>query len=256
MIQAIRTNGFGEIIDIERNVAKSLTLNNTYCPAVVKTVFSLKTEKAENVLDDSGNVVQEVALDNSGNPRVDAGGNTIKRNKRNSVKLDAPVLTTTCFFDDGTSVTVRNSPHDKIETKVVWLDENGDITQDESKKKAETTVATDCAKERGICYAIVKRMCSTFNSSGQHVSSNVNRLFTELLKTGEDRVLIDTKAKIVKAAKKARFEARKATAAEKKPAPKRYSRAQIIDLLGAFLEKTVSDEDMLQRLKASLTSRD
>lgn len=63
-----------------------------------------------------------------------------------------PVLATTVFFSDGTSTTVCNSVHDKIELK--------------------DGVASDSAKEAGVIAAIVKRVYGTINWSTMKAEGN------------------------------------------------------------------------------------
>lgn len=254
MIPVAKKNSADGNYIIPNWVTEMLVENNTFCPAVIKTVFNLKTTEEKTVLDEKGNPVRELALDEKGATRVDAGGNPITRNKKTVVKLPAPILTTTCFFEDGTSVTVKNSPHDEIKTETVWLDENGDVVKDESKKKTEVTVASECSKERGICYAIVKRLCSTFDDNGKMTGSSAGGFLSELISAGEDQVLVAAKAKAVKAAKKAKRE--KNLAAAKKPAKKRYSNAEIKQLLGAVLEKITLDDGLIERLEKMISARD
>ena len=196
---------------IDRNAVDMLKTNGTYLPDVERVIFNLKTE---------------------GRRRVES--ETVgEKPKYETYELENPILTTKIWWADGTTTTVKNSLHDKVEVEEV----------DVGGRKVK--VATDCSKELGVAMATVKRTCGVPDAKGEIVGTGMGKILRDIVANGHDQVLEDAKAKAAKAAKKAEYEKR---AAEPKKAKKKiWTQKDIIQMLGPLLERmlaTANQADM------------
>lgn len=242
---------------ISPDVITNLKYNNTYCPGVDRVIYSLVHEEKVTVMDETGEPVREPALDKStGKPALDKFGNPILKNKVEFKKLANPKLATTVYFTDGTKVTVQNSEHDKVIVKEVYLDKNGKETSKENAVKT-ITVADDCSKETGLCYAILQRMCGKPDPKKNNKVTNhgLAKLMATLIKSSYDQPLEAAKTKLQKTAAKKRAEEIKKT---KKDKPKHYSYNDVTQLLGTVLERLATkldlDPDALAKAAAEAAS--
>lgn len=182
---------------IDRNAVDMLKTNGTYLPDVERVVFNLKTEDR----------------------RLVEGETAGEKPTYETYELENPILTTKIWWADGTTTTVKNSLHDKVEVEEV----------DVGGKKVK--VATDCSKELGVAMATVKRTCGVPDAKGEIVGTGMGKILRDIVANGHDQVLEDAKAKAAKAAKKAEYEKR---AAEPKK-PKKQKRTER-DLLEELVE--------------------
>lgn len=109
---------------------------------------------------------------------------------------EVPVLATTVFFIDNTKVSVVNSQNDGVDFEDYKLS-NGNVIK----------VATKESKERGLIYAIMKRLVSKPDDKGKMVDSGLGRILRELVDSAYDTDVAEAESKIAKdAAKKAHAE--------------------------------------------------
>lgn len=202
-------------ISISKDVIKSLETNGTYLPDVVRVVFNLKTEKRIRTKDE-------------------ATGET----KTETVKLDNPILVTKVWWADGTSTTVKNSEHDKVETEEVKLEDGRTVT-----------VATECSKTFGIMAAVTKRTCGVPDEKGEMVNTNLGKILSDIVSTAYDQNLEAEKTKIKNAKRK---EAAEKAKAEAKPKAKKYTVKEILNLVGPILENAVKNPDVLKNALEAL----
>lgn len=195
---------------IDKNVVDSLKINGTYLPDVERVLFNLKTEDRHAKIGEDGKPVVE-------------DGKTVYE----TVKLANPILTTKIWWADGTTTTVKNSEHDKVETEEVDVD------------GVKVTVATDCSKEAGVAMAVVKRTCGMPDEKGEIVGTGMGKILREIIADGHDQRLEEAKAKAQHAKAKTAFKAAK----PKKAKTKTYTQKDIIQLLGPLLEKLVTQQD-------------
>ena len=203
-------------ISISKDVISSLETNGTYLPDVVRVVFNLKTDKRIRVKDD-----------------------TTGEEKTETVKLDNPVLVTKVWWADGTSTTVKNSEHDRVETEEVELEDGRKVT-----------VATECSKTFGIMAAVTKRTCGVPDEKGEMVNTNLGKILSNIVNTAYDQNLEAEKTKIKNAQRKEA--AAKRAEKAKEPKAKRYSIAEILNLIGPILENAVKNPDVIKNAVEAL----
>ena len=197
-------------ISISKDVISSLETNGTYLPDVSRVVFNLKTEKRIRVKDE-----------------------TTGEEKTETVKLDNPILVTKIWSADGTSTTVKNSEHDKVETEEVELEDGRKVT-----------VATECSKTFGIMAAVTKRTCGVPDKNGEMINTNLGKILSDIVKSAYDQNVETEKTRIKNAKRKAAAEVRAQKA--KEPKAKRYSIAEILNLIGPILENAAKNPDALK----------
>lgn len=203
-------------ISISKDVISSLETNGTYLPDVIRVVFNLKTDKRIRVKDD-----------------------TTGEEKTETVKLDNPILVTKVWWADGTSTTVKNSEHDRIETEEVDLEDGRKVT-----------VATECSKTFGIMAAVTKRTCGVPDEKGEMVKTNLGKILSDIVNSAYDQNIETEKTKI----KNAKRKEAAAKRAEKVKAPKakRYSINEILNLIGPILEKAAKNPDAIKNAVEAL----
>ena len=197
-------------ISISKDVISSLETNGTYLPDVSRVVFNLKTEKRIRVKDE-----------------------TTGEEKTETVKLDNPILVTKIWWADGTSTTVKNSEHDKVETEEVELEDGRKVT-----------VATECSKTFGIMAAVTKRTCGVPDKNGEMINTNLGKILSDIVKSAYDQNVETEKTRIKNAKRKAAAEVRAQKA--KEPKAKRYSIAEILNLIGPILENAAKNPDAIK----------
>lgn len=195
------------IIDnIKDYVVKALKENNCYMPAVSRVIYNIG-KKAYPKLDENGKRIK------------DAHGKII---------MDKPidVLATIVFFDDNTKISVVNSAHDGVKFEDHVLS-NGNTVK----------VASDCSKEIGLVYAIIKRMIALpdKNDPDKMKAEGLGRILRTAIKDlSYDSVIEKAELKIARAKSKAEHEAKLNTA---KPKKKRYSIAETLTRVNEMLDK-------------------
>lgn len=193
------------INDIEDYAAKALMENNCYMPAVSRVIYNIG-KKAYPKLDENGKRVK------------DENGKII-------MGEPVDVLATIVFFDDNTKISVVNSAHDgvKFENHVL---SNGNTVK----------VASDCSKEIGLVYAIIKRMFALpdKNDPDKMKAEGLGRLLRTAVNDSYDSVIEKAELKIARAKSKAEHEAKLNTA---KPKKKRYSIAETLTRVNEMLDK-------------------
>ena len=197
-------------ISISKDVISSLETNGTYLPDVSRVVFNLKTEKRIRVKDE-----------------------TTGEEKTETVKLDNPILVTKIWWADGTSTTVKNSEHDKVETEEVELEDGRKVT-----------VATECSKTFGIMAAVTKRTCGVPDKNGEMINTNLGKILSDIVKSAYDQNVETEKTRIKNAKRKAAAEVRAQKA--KEPKAKKYSIAEILNLIGPILENAAKNPDAIK----------
>ena len=203
-------------ISISKDVISSLETNGTYLPDVTRVVFNLKTDKRIRVKDEATG-----------------------EEKTETVKLDNPVLVTKVWWADGTSTTVKNSEHDRVETEEVELEDGRKVT-----------VATECSKTFGIMAAVTKRTCGVPDKNGEMVKTNLGKILSDIVNSAYDQNLETEKTKIKNAKRKAAAEERAQKA--KMPKTKKYSINEILNLIGPILEKAVKNPDVIKNAVEAL----
>lgn len=203
-------------ISISKDVISSLETNGTYLPDVTRVVFNLKTDKRIHVTDEATG-----------------------EKKTETVKLDNPVLVTKVWWADGTSTTVKNSEHDRVETEEAELEDGRKVT-----------VATECSKTFGIMAAVTKRTCGVPDKNGEMVKTNLGKILSDIVNSAYDQNLETEKTKIKNAKRKAAAEERAQKA--KEPKAKKYSINEILNLIGPILEKAVKNPDVIKNAVEAL----
>ena len=203
-------------ISISKDVISSLETNGTYLPDVSRVVFNLKTEKRIRVKDE-----------------------TTGEEKTETVKLDNPILVTKIWWADGTSTTVKNSEHDKVETEEVELEDGRKVT-----------VATECSKTFGIMAAVTKRTCGIPDKNGEMINTNLGKILSDIVNSAYDQNVETEKTRIKNAKRKAAAEVRAQKA--KEPKAKKYSIAEILNLIGPILENAAKNPDAIKNAVEAL----
>lgn len=186
-------------------------------PGVKGTVFRLKTEEDVPVVK-NGKPVEVQATDPKGNKMFTKKGVPIMKALTEKKRLANPILATTVYFDDGTSSTVKNTEHDGVKTEKVRL---GDGT--------ETEVASNCSKEAGVVYALVKRAFGPVDEKGKARGGGFGKILSGIVAAGRDQNLdeakLAAKKRLAKAKAKAKAkagpEAEEPTATKSKPKGKK-----------------------------------
>lgn len=191
--------------DIKDYVVKALMENNCYMPMVNRVIYNIG-KKAY--------------------PKLDENGKRIK-DKNGKVVMGEPVdvLATVVFFDDNTKISVVNSAHDGVTFEDHVLS-NGNTVK----------VASECSKEIGLVYAIVKRMSALPDKNDPDKMKTEGlgrRLRTAVKDLSYDSVIEKAELKIARAKSKAEHEAKLNTAKPKK----RYSIAETLTRINEMLDK-------------------
>ncbi len=191
--------------DIKANVLKSLKENNCYMPTVSRVIYNIG-KKAY--------------------PKLDENGKRIK-DENGKIVMGEPVdvLATVVFFDDNTKISVVNSAHDGVKFEDHVLS-NGNTVK----------VASECSKEIGLVYAIIKRMIALpdKNDPDKMKAEGLGRLLRTAIKDlSYDSVIEKAELKIARAKSKAEHEAKLNTAKPKK----RYSIAGTLTRINEMLDK-------------------
>lgn len=203
MVPVIDYDKYGTPYVSSPSALAELEANNCTMPDVERIIFSLG-KKAWPKRDESGKVLK------------DASGKPIPGD-------EVPVLATTVFFIDGTKVTVTNSEADHVETEEAKLSDGTAIQ-----------AATAESKERGVIYAILKRMLSKESPAGKMEDSGISRILSDLVKAGYDSNIAKAEAKIQKAKAKKAYEELKANP---KPKKARYSLNDTLARINKLLDK-------------------
>lgn len=190
---------------VKTNVLKSLKENNCYMPTVSRVIYNIG-KKAY--------------------PKLDENGKRIK-DKNGKIVMGEPVdvLATIVFFDDNTKISVVNSAHDGVKFEDHVLS-NGNTVK----------VASDCSKEIGLVYAIIKRMIALpdKNDPDKMKAEGLGRVLRTAVNNSYDSVIEKAELKIARAKSKAEHEAKLNTA---KPKKKRYSIAETLTRVNEMLDK-------------------
>lgn len=141
------------LLDINKTLGQ-IAANNVYFPRITNIIFNLKTEDTKPVIDITGKKVLEEYTTKKGETRT--------RVKRETVKLENPMLTTVVYFEDKSKSVVVNSAKDKLTLveRVINQDEI-DLAKKLGKEEVKPITildADDASKENGIVYAIFKRV--------------------------------------------------------------------------------------------------
>lgn len=126
-VEVVRIGGYKSAILNAPEIVDELSEGGVSMPDIVQVIFNTSLSKTVAKRDENGNLV----IDSTTNKPI-----------RENVKV-APKLATTIYFGDGSKVTVTNSANDPI------LDDKGEIMPE--------------AYERGVIYAIVKRLFSRYD---------------------------------------------------------------------------------------------
>lgn len=201
---------------IAANAIEELVERGAAMPDIKNVIFNRCDKKIRAVRDKDGNLVIDPA---TGKPE-------------RKVVANYPILATTVYFVDGSKVSVTNSEKDKV------VDENGNVTKE--------------ARERGVVYAIVKRLLGKFEKNEKTGKLEVKtegfgRILEEILANAYDQQKAEAEHKAAKeAARKAHLE--REAAAKANPRKRRPSLAATVEQLAA----TVADlTKMVTELKAS-----
>ena len=178
------------------SIANDLIERGLAVPDITRIVFNTSTGKSVTVVDENGKLVVDP---NTGKPL------------RKFIPKKT-VLATTVFFADGTKTTVKNSENESV------TDSSGNVT--------------DNAKERGIIYALARRvLCGKFDKdTGELKQEGFGRILSGLVKNAHDQQAELKKRAEAKAAAKKRHEDSLKAAAKSKcksPSPEQC----IMDLL-------------------------
>jgi len=191
------------MIVVCEEAAEELLRNGTAIPDIMNVIFNETKTKTRAVRDENGNLV------------IDPQTN---KPRRETVDIH-PTLATTVYFADGSKVTVTNSAKDTV------VDAEGNFTHE--------------AYERGIIYAIVKRVfskygCNKKTGKFEVQSEGFGRRLNELVANAYN---VPKAEAARKAAKEAAHKAHLEREAAAKQNPRRASLGQTV----AELAKTVAD---------------
>lgn len=195
--------------------------NNCTGPDVRRILFNLKTIEDHAERDADGNLVIDEA---TGKP------------KRVRTAC-APKLTTTIEFVDNTRCVVSNGINDKV-----------DVTQKTLEDGSVVTVATDAAKEAGICYCILKRWLGKVDENGLVVGNGFGHTLRDLVDSAYDESYESAKNKVSKSLAKKRYEEQKANAKPKEKNP------SLLDTVKAMADNQRELAEMIKVIKEDLAS--
>ena len=187
-----------------------LIRNNCTMPNIERVIFNLS--KAD--------VMKTVETEENGK----------KIKKQEKTGEQRYVLATIVTFIDGTKVTVKNSLTDAV-----------DVIE-KSVGDTKVTVASDAAKERGLVFAIFKRLKSVPDKNGLCVDGGVGRILREMVDGAYDQQFEATKNKVAKAAAKLEYERKLGTSKPKAP---RYSLNDTLSRINVLLDKFGGDKTIL-----------
>lgn len=201
-----------------------LDYNGTYFPLASEIVFNLKTTDEVPVLGENGEEMTEPVVAKNGQYLTDRHNNTVYRKVRKTVKLDHPILTTVVTFDDGTKVEVRNSPQDPVTVIEKKLPDGSTVE-----------VADDASKERGIVYAVIKRLVCPAKGPG-YVKGGTKfaKSMEWLMNRSVDQNYNKAKSKAEKSVK-----AKNPQPKKQKKERKSYTNDDVVQLLGKFLDQQI-----------------
>ena len=192
-----------------------LVRNNCCAPDVERVIFNLS--KAD--------VMKTVESEENGK----------KVKKQEKTGEQRYVLATVVTFIDGTKVTVKNSLTDAV-----------DVVE-KSVGDTKVTVASDAAKERGLVFAIFKRLRSVPDKNGLCVDGGVGRILREMVDSAYDQQFEVVKNKVAKAAAKLEYERKLGTSKPKAP---RYSLNDTLARINVLLDKFGGDKTVLDKVSS------
>lgn len=192
-------------------------------PSIERVIYKLKETESTAVRDKNGKLT------------IDA---KTKKPKRKTVKLANPVLATTIYFSDNTKVSVKNTLTDAVQTETVYIDNKTGIIVPADKRTSDTTytevtAATESAKERGLVYAIVKRLAGKVNDKGIVEGDGLGRKLRDEVAAAYDQDVEAVCNKIKHNLSVADHKAKQAAAKPKTPRP---SLAETVERLAATVE--------------------
>ena len=247
------------------NVLKQIHDNNVYFPKITNIIFNLKTEDTKPAVDVTGKKILETYTTKKGETRT--------RVKRETVKLENPMLTTVVYFEDKSKSVVVNSAKDKLTLveRVINQDEI-DLAKKLGKEEIKPITildADDASKENGIVYAIFKRVYGIPSaetkvegnrriSEGTVTNSGTSQIIRDLVNnsfdTNYEAAVKKTQTRVnIMLAEQAKKEAAEAKAKVEAIANKRmveYAKSNI----RAFLEALSSEDlkDVIKEIKAKI----
>lgn len=221
-------NSVGGSMVINESALQELRRTNCTMPDVDRVIYNLGTKRY---------------------PLRDANGKHVK-DENGKFKMGEPVkvLATVVYFIDDTKVSVVNSVTDAVDVEKVFLDADGKVTKDEAKAVQTVEVATKDSKERGLVYAMIKRMFSTPDKEGKMVNSGLGRILNKLNSAAYDENLEAVRAKLLKAKTKKEHDAKIGTGKDRT----RYSINDTLAKFNKVLDKvlTSNDKDVADTIRA------
>lgn len=183
------------------NAIEELNERGSAVPDIKNVIFNTCQQKVRAERDKDGNLVIDPAT-----------GKPVRK-----VVANYPILATTVYFVDGSKVTVTNSEKDKI------VDANGEVTKE--------------ARERGVVYAIVKRILGKWAPNKKTGKLEIQtegfgRILDDILANAYDQQKEEAARKAAKEASAKAHKEREA-AAKANPRKRRPSLAATVDLLAA-----------------------
>ena len=198
------------------NAIEELNERGSAVPNIKNVIFNMIAQKERAERDKDGNLVIDPAT-----------GKPVRK-----VVANYPILATTVYFVDGSKVTVTNSEKDRV------VDANGNVTKE--------------ARERGVVYAIVKRILGKWAPNKKTGKLEIQtegfgRFLDEVLANAYDQQKAEAERKAAKeAARKAHLE--REEAAKANPRPRRPSLAATVEQLAASVADLTK---IVAELKAS-----
>jgi len=178
---------------INASALDELKENNCTMPDIDRVIYNLKTWEW----------------------KTDENGQKVKAD------LENPVLATVVYFIDETKVTVKNSLHDKVDVIETKLSD-GNVVKTADRE----------SKERGLIYAVLKRMVSKPDENGVLIDSGLSRILREMVDNAYDTQVEEAEAKIKKAAQQAKHKE-----LTSKPKKVRYSIHDTLERINKLLDK-------------------
>lgn len=202
-----RVNGTDAVVN--PSALDELVANNCTMPNIERVIFNLS--KAD--------VMQTTVVEENG-----------KKAKKTEKVGERDVLATVITFIDGTKVAVKNSLTDAV-----------DLVEKTLADGSKVTVASDAAKERGIVFAVFKRICSMPDASGMCNDGAIGRILRNVVADAYDQPFEIAKTKVARAAAKAEY-ARKLNTAKNRPRAERFSINGTLARINALLDKIGLDK--------------